>query len=144
MSLEQSPPEELRALARTVLTTKVFLPNSKTRNIMSRLNQQLRLPGGRLLVYDEYGAPDGAPIFYFHGSPSSRLEWGLFGGEMLANKLNIRVIVPDRPGLGRSEIQAGRQIGDWPADVVALINSRSSASPFSDIPVVARMPPPAL
>jgi pimeloyl-ACP methyl ester carboxylesterase len=87
---------------------------------MTKVNQQLRLTSGRLLAYDEYGVPDGAPIFYFHGSPSSRLEWGLFGGEMLANRLNIRVIVPDRPGLGCSEFQPGRQIGDWPADVVAL------------------------
>jgi pimeloyl-ACP methyl ester carboxylesterase len=87
---------------------------------MSRINQQLLLPGGRLLGYDEYGAPDGDPIFYFHGSPSTRLEWRLFGGEALANKLNVRVIVPDRPGLGRSEFQPGRQIGDWPDDVLAL------------------------
>jgi pimeloyl-ACP methyl ester carboxylesterase len=88
--------------------------------LMSKINQQLRLPGGRLLGYDEHGTPDGAPIFYFHGSPSTRLEWRLFGSEALANKLNIRVIATDRPGLGRSEFQPGRRIGDWPADVVAL------------------------
>jgi pimeloyl-ACP methyl ester carboxylesterase len=87
---------------------------------MSKINQQLRLPGGRLLGYDEYGAPDGTPLFYFHGSPSTRLEWRLFGSEALASKLNIRVIAPDRPGLGRSEFQRGRRIGDWPADVLAL------------------------
>ena len=87
---------------------------------MSKINQQLRLPSGRLLGYDEHGASDGNPIFYFHGSPSTRLEWHLFGDEMLANKLHIRVIVPDRPGLGRSEFQPGRRIGDWPADVIAL------------------------
>ena len=87
---------------------------------MTKINRQLRLPSGRLLAYDEYGATDGVPVFYFHGSPSSRPEWGLFGSEMLANRLNIHVIVPDRPGLGRSEFQPGRQIGDWPADVVAL------------------------
>jgi pimeloyl-ACP methyl ester carboxylesterase len=66
--------------------------------------------------------PDGAPIFYFHGSPSSSLEWDLFGGETLAKRLYIRVIVPDRPGLGHSEFQPERRIGDWPADVVALAN----------------------
>jgi pimeloyl-ACP methyl ester carboxylesterase len=87
---------------------------------MSKISQQLRLPGGRLLGYDEYGVPDGNPIFYFHGSPSTRLEWRLFGSDALANKLNIRVIVPDRPGLGRSEFQPGRRIGNWPDDVLAL------------------------
>jgi hypothetical protein len=81
---------------------------------MSKIDQQLRLPCGRLLGYEEYGTPDGNPIFYFHGSPSTRLEWRLFGSEELANKLNIRVIVPDRPGLGRSEFQPGRRIGTGP------------------------------
>jgi pimeloyl-ACP methyl ester carboxylesterase len=95
--------------------------------IMTKINQHVRLPSGRLLAYHEYGRPDGAPIFYFHGSPSSSLEWDLFGGEELANSLNIRVIVPDRPGLGRSEFQSGRRIGDWPADVVALADQLALA-----------------
>lgn len=94
---------------------------------MTKINQHVRLPSGRLLAYHEYGGPDGAPIFYFHGSPSSSLEWDLFGGEELANSLNIRVIVPDRPGLGRSEFQSGRRIGDWPADVVALADQLALA-----------------
>jgi pimeloyl-ACP methyl ester carboxylesterase len=59
-------------------------------------------------------------IFYFHGSPSTRLEWYLFRTEALAKKLKLRLIVPDRPGLGRSDFQPGRRIGDWPADVIAL------------------------
>ena len=87
---------------------------------MSKINQQLQLPSGRRVGYDEYGARDGTPLFYFHGSPSTRLEWHLFGSDALANKLNIRVIVPDRPGLGRSQFQPGRRIGDWPDDVLAL------------------------
>ena len=94
---------------------------------MAKINQHVRLPTGRLLAYDEYGSPDGVPIFYFHGSPSSRLEWALFDGEELANRLNIRVIVPDRPGLGGSEFQSGRRIGDWPADVVALADQLALA-----------------
>lgn len=94
---------------------------------MTKINQHVRLPSGRLLAYHEYGGPDGAPVFYFHGSPSSSLEWDLFGGEELANSLNIRVIVPDRPGLGRSEFQSGRRIGDWPADVVSLADQLALA-----------------
>jgi hypothetical protein len=82
--------------------------------------QQLRLATGRVLAYDEHGAVDGAPIFYFPGSPSTRLEWHLFGSDALARKLKVRVIVFDRPGLGRSDFQPGRRISDWPADVIAL------------------------
>ena len=87
---------------------------------MSKTDRQLRLPTGRLLGYDEHGAVDGTPIFYFHGSPSTRLEWHLFGSDALARKLKVRIIVPDRPGLGRSDFQPGRRISDWPADVIAL------------------------
>jgi pimeloyl-ACP methyl ester carboxylesterase len=87
---------------------------------MSKLNQQLQLFDGRFLGYDEHGPPNGSTIFYFHGSPSTRLEWNLFASEGLAEKLNMRVIAPDRPGLGRSDFQPGRRIGDWPADVIAL------------------------
>jgi len=59
---------------------------------MSKTEQQLRLTTGRLLAYDEHGAVDGTPIFYFHVSPSTRLEWHLFGSDTLARKLKVRVI----------------------------------------------------
>ena len=111
---------------------------------MSKTYQQLRL-AGRLLAYDEHGAADGTPIFYFHGSPSTRLEWHLFGSEALARKLNVRVIVPDRPGLGRSDFQPGRRISDWPADVIALADHLALAAlPLLGTPVAARMPPSVL
>ncbi len=87
---------------------------------MSKINQQLQLSDGRLLGYDEHGPPNGPPVFYFHGSPSTRLEWNLFASVGMAERLKLRVIAPDRPGLGRSDFQAGRRIGDWPADVIAL------------------------
>jgi pimeloyl-ACP methyl ester carboxylesterase len=87
---------------------------------MSRINQHLQLAGGRDLGYDEHGPLDGAPLFYFHGSPSTRLEWNLLGNESLRKRLKVRVIAPDRPGLGASDFQPGRQIADWPTDVIAL------------------------
>ncbi|MBK6644170.1 MAG: hypothetical protein IPG44_00215 [Anaerolineales bacterium] len=42
---------------------------------MSNRNRQFHLPDGRRLGYDERGAPDGKPVFYLHGSPSSRVEF---------------------------------------------------------------------
>ena len=87
---------------------------------MADLNQLVRLPDGRLLGYDEYGPSDGAPLFYFHGTPSSRVEWQMLGGEELAARLHLRVVVADRPGIGLSEFQARRRFGDWPGDVVGL------------------------
>ena len=87
---------------------------------MSRLNQQLRLPDGRRLGYNEYGPPDGAPLFYFHGAPTARLEFELYGSEILLQSLQVRVIAADRPGMGLSDFQPGRRLLDWPTDVLAL------------------------
>jgi pimeloyl-ACP methyl ester carboxylesterase len=87
---------------------------------MSRVNQRFQLPDGRSLSYDELGPVDRTPVFYFHGSPSTSLEWKLFSNESLEKRLTTRVIAPDRPGLGGSDFQPGRRISDWPADVIAL------------------------
>lgn len=87
---------------------------------MPKLNQQLRLPDGRTLGYDVHGPSDGASLFYFHGTPSSRVEFSLFGDEALLHAQNIRLIAADRPGCGLSDFQPSRQIIDWPRDVTAL------------------------
>lgn len=87
---------------------------------MTQLNQKFTLPDGRQLGYDEYGFPIGEPIIYFHGTPSSRLESQLFVSLELVDRLEVRLIVPDRPGMGLSSFQAGRRMGDWPGDVLSL------------------------
>jgi pimeloyl-ACP methyl ester carboxylesterase len=87
---------------------------------MSRLNQQFQLPDGRGLGYDERGVPDGTPIFYFHGSPSSRLEAALYLSDDLLESRHVRLIAVDRPGLGLSDFQPNRRLRDWPQDVLSL------------------------
>ena len=87
---------------------------------MSRVNLNVTLSDGRKLGYNEYGPADGNPLFYFHGTPSSRIEWQMFGGEQLAMQLRLRIISIDRPGMGLSDFQGGRRLLDWPTDIVAL------------------------
>jgi pimeloyl-ACP methyl ester carboxylesterase len=87
---------------------------------MYKLDQQLRLPDGRRLGYDERGAPDGKPVFYFHGSPSSRLESALYLSDDLLQAMDVRLIAADRPGMGLSDFQPHRQLLDWPQDIRAL------------------------
>ena len=76
------------------------------------------LADGRDLAYLEFGDPDGFPVFYFHGTPGSRLE-GAFP-DAAARARRFRIIAVDRPGFGRSTFQMGRTFGDWPGDVTAL------------------------
>jgi pimeloyl-ACP methyl ester carboxylesterase len=81
---------------------------------------EINLRDGRSLAYSEYGRPDGAPILYCHGVPSSRVEGDLyFTPEIMAN-LDTRIIIPDRPGIGRSDYQENRQILDWAKDAAEL------------------------
>jgi pimeloyl-ACP methyl ester carboxylesterase len=81
----------------------------------------ITLHDGRVLGYAEYGDPTGSPIFYFHGGQESRLS-SLFM-DSTAKMLNIRIISPDRPGIGLSTFQANRKILDWGADIVQLADS---------------------
>ncbi len=76
------------------------------------------LSTGRQLAYAEYGDPNGVPLFYFHGWPSSRLQ-GEFV-DQLGKGRGIRVIAPDRPGIGLSEFQPNRTLLDWPPIVAEL------------------------
>jgi pimeloyl-ACP methyl ester carboxylesterase len=82
---------------------------------------RLRLSDGRTLGYAEYGATDGKPVFVFHGSPGSRVQVRAAHGPALAR--GIRIIAPDRPGLGLSTRLPGREIADWPSDVRELADA---------------------
>ena len=79
----------------------------------------LTLPDGRKLAYAEFGKSDGYPVLYFHATPSSRLE-PLFLGDDYFYQLGLRVICPDRPGMGNSDFQVNRSFSDWPNDVIFL------------------------
>jgi len=85
---------------------------------MTEKNETMELTGGRKLGYAEYGAPNGKPVFHFHGSSSSRLEHPLDEDVLLTQ--GIRLITADRPGHGLSDFQRNRQLLDWPDDVTAL------------------------
>lgn len=89
-------------------------------NMNTYREQHIRLADGRRLSYDDVGAPDGKPVFYFHGVPSSRVEWQMWADETMLRQLGVRLIAIDRPGIGSSSFQPGRRLRDWPADVADL------------------------
>ncbi len=82
--------------------------------------QICKLPDGRSLAYAGYGDPQGFPVFFFHGTPGSHIDWELFDVEDTASRLGVRLIAVDRPGIGLSDYQSGRRFLDWPADLAAL------------------------
>lgn len=88
---------------------------------MDRLNQQMKLSDGRLLGYNEYGALNGKPVIVCHGFPGSRLDGSLISDA--AVEMRVRIIAPDRPGMGLSDAQKNRRLLDWPSDVVELADA---------------------
>ena len=87
-----------------------------------RAEGQIVLPDGRKLAYAEFGRASGAPVLYFHGAPGSRLEPLLIGDDVWSAHA-LRVIAPDRPGMGASNFLPRRGFSDWPADVIALADA---------------------
>ncbi len=84
-----------------------------------KTENSLTLPDGRKLAYAEFGQPDGYPVLYCHGAPSSRLEPLLIGDDDFS-RFGLRIICPDRPGMGLSDFQSHRGFSDWPKDVAFL------------------------
>lgn len=85
-------------------------------------NAKFTLPDGRILSYAEYGDPAGYPLIWCHGNPGSRREADLLEPTLLQNA-GVRVIVPERPGIGLSSWREHRKLLEWPTDLAALTAS---------------------
>jgi pimeloyl-ACP methyl ester carboxylesterase len=80
-------------------------------------DEAIQLGDGRRLAYAAWGDPDGATVFFFHGTPHSRL-W--CPDETITVSSHVRLLTVDRPGIGGSDVLPRRTLADWPNDVVEL------------------------
>lgn len=78
------------------------------------------LADGRVLSYAEYGDPAGQPVLWCHGNPGSRDDVALVEEEVM-QRAGVRVIAPDRPGIGGSTFKPQRKLAEWPADVAEMM-----------------------
>lgn len=81
------------------------------------IDRTIRLQEGRQMAYSEWGALDGDPVVFLHGSPGSRL---LCPDEHATESAGVRLITIDRPGYGRSDPRPSGALVDWPDDYVEL------------------------
>lgn len=79
------------------------------------------LPDGRLLGWDDVGDPDGTPLLYFHGFGSTRLI--RHPDDSIAERLGIRLLAVDRPGIGLSTSRPARRLLDFARDVGDLADA---------------------
>ena len=82
--------------------------------------QSMTLADGRTLSWQEFGAPHGRPVLYFHGGGSFSLEAGLFHRE--AVQRNLRLIATNRPGSGGSSLRSGRPVAAYSDDLSELLD----------------------
>jgi pimeloyl-ACP methyl ester carboxylesterase len=80
----------------------------------------VRLRDGRSLGFAQYGRPDGAVVVSAHGGLVGRLD--VAAGTPFAERAGVRLISPDRPGIGLSDPLPGRTTLDWAADIAELLD----------------------
>ena len=80
----------------------------------------VQLDDGAVVAFQEYGDPNGTPVIFCHGWPSSCTMAQL--ADESARALGVRIISPDRPGISGSSIQADRKLSDWPSLVQRLVD----------------------
>jgi len=77
------------------------------------------LSDGRKLGYAEYGDLEGKPLLYFHGGISCNLD--ISHAAKRCAERGIRIIAPDRPGMGYSDRAPNRSLLQWADDVEELL-----------------------
>ena len=85
---------------------------------MENTDRTVLAPDGRSLTVRVLGNPSGAPVFFMHGTPGSRL--GPHPRSQLLYHLGVRLIAYDRPGYGGSDRLPLRQVSHAAADVRAI------------------------
>ena len=97
------------------LDIKVFLA-------APRLTQRVRLKNGRVVSFSEVGDRNGFPVFVFLGMGCVRYFIAFF--DDLASSYGLRLICPDRPGVGLSDDVKveEQQVLKWPGNIHEKMN----------------------
>ncbi|KAJ4379829.1 hypothetical protein N0V86_005013, partial [Didymella sp. IMI 355093] len=81
-----------------------------------RLSQKIRHPQtGRIISFSEVGDPNGFAIFVCVGMGLTRFVMAFY--DQLATTLKLRLITPERPGVGGSQADPNGTPLTWPDDV---------------------------
>ena len=93
------------------------MPEIETSNVglaPPELTGAMRLEHGRLLHWYEWGPAAGTPIIFCTGAAMS--GWLGFGTDCLVEH-NLRLLAPDRPGLGQSDPHPNKTLASWADDM---------------------------
>jgi len=111
--------EEDRVL-RAVLVGMLREMERRTADNQTMTEGRLTLRDGRTLAWREYGPLGGRPLLRFQGTPGSRNS--RYPHEDAYDRLDVRVIVADRPGYGAAGRLPGRGISVVVDDAAELLD----------------------
>ncbi|KAL5114828.1 hypothetical protein ACEQ8H_007321 [Pleosporales sp. CAS-2024a] len=84
-----------------------------------RLSQKIRHPQtGRVISFSEVGDPTGFAVFVCVGMGLTRFVMAFY--DQLAATLKLRLITPERPGVGGSQVDPSGTPLSWPDDVLII------------------------
>lgn len=81
---------------------------------------EIELRDGRRLAFLDMGDPSGHPVISNHGGLSCRLDVAPAAESAAAH--GLRLIAPDRPGIGGSDPKPGHSVAGWADDVAELLD----------------------
>jgi pimeloyl-ACP methyl ester carboxylesterase len=76
---------------------------------------------GSVIAVEIAGDQGGRPVLFCHGLADSRLSARLFAPA--ASELGLRLVAPDRPGIGRTDPRRLRRLADWVEDAELVLDA---------------------
>ncbi len=76
---------------------------------------------GTVIMVEVAGEPGGRPVLFCHGLADSRPAVQQFGPA--ARELELRLVAPDRPGIGGTGRRGLRRLADWVGDAVLVLDA---------------------
>jgi len=89
-------------------------------------NFEVDLLDGRTVEVASFGDKEGIPIFAFHGTPTSNISWAMV--DEPARTRGVRVLAPNRPGIGGSDPHPLPLVASYADDVAGLADRLDMAS----------------
>lgn len=96
-----------------------------------RLEGTVPVAAGRVLGFAEFGDPSGHPCLWFHGTPGARRQVSPAARDA-AERLGVRLIGLERPGMGASTPHKYARIADF-ADDIAVTAERLGLDRFAAV-----------
>jgi pimeloyl-ACP methyl ester carboxylesterase len=87
---------------------------------------EVRRGDGSVIAVEVVGEPGAAPVLFCHGLADSRLSARTFARP--AEELGLRIVAPDRPGTGGTDLRRLPRLADW-VDDAALVLDATAAGP---------------